>query len=155
MERWLNRMTEEKVTLKIINWLKNNKWIILSFDFPQSGTGHIFHPGEQTNNKLNSFIPDIIAVKDNTSIFIENKNRYVLSDFVKQNELKNNIEKYNSVNEFLADYNIKNIYFGIGMPLYSYRNHKDSNTDLVDFILGVEDNNLTVIFNQANINFLD
>ena len=41
------------------------------------------------------------------------------------------------------------------MPLYSYRNHKDSNTDLVDFILGVEDNNLTVIFNQANINFLN
>lgn len=151
----MNCMTEEKVTLKTITWLKNNKWIILSFDFPQSGTGHIFHPEESMNNKLNSFIPDIIAVKDTTAIFIENKNRYVLSDFVKQNEIKNNIEKYNSINEFLADYNIKNIYFGIGMPLYSYKKHKDSNSKLVDFILGVEENNLKIIFNKAEINFLD
>lgn len=146
-------MTEEKVTLKIINWLKNSKWIILSFDFPQSGTGHIFHPEESIKNKLSSFIPDIIAVKDTTAIFIENKNRYVLSDFYKQNELKNNIKRYNSVDVFLADYNIKNIYFGIGMPLYSYRQHKNSNSNLVDFILGVEENNLTVIFNQADIDF--
>ncbi|MDU3602325.1 MAG: hypothetical protein E7F96_08525 [Veillonella sp.] len=146
-------MTEEKVTLKIINWLKNSKWIILSFDFPQSGTGHIFHPEESIKNKLSSFIPDIIAVKDTTAIFIENKNRYVLSDFYKQNELKNNIKRYNSVDEFLADYNIKNIYFGIGMPLNSYRQDKNSNSNLVDFILGVEENNLTVIFNQADIDF--
>lgn len=146
-------MTEEKITLKIINWLKNSKWIILSFDFPQSGTGHIFHPEESIKNKLSSFIPDIIAVKDTTAIFIENKNRYVLSDFYKQNELKNNIKRYNSVDEFLADYNIKNIYFGIGMPLNSYRPHKNSNSNLVDFILGVEENNLTVIFNQADIDF--
>ena len=146
-------MTEEKVTLKIINWLKNSKWIILSFDFPQSGTGHIFHPEESIKNKLSSFIPDIIAVKDTTAIFIENKNRYDLSDFYKQTELKNNIKRYNSVDVFLADYNIKNIYFGIGMPLYSYRQHKNSNSNLVDFILGVEENNLTVIFNQADIDF--
>ena len=146
-------MTEEKITLKIINWLKNSKWIILSFDFPQSGTGHIFHPEESIKNKLSSFIPDIIAVKDTTAIFIENKNRYVLSDFYKQNELKNNIKRYNSVDEFLADYNIKHIYFGIGMPLNSYRPHKNSNSNLVDFILGVEENNLTVIFNQADIDF--
>lgn len=146
-------MTEEQVTLKIIDWLKNSKWIILSFDFPQSGTGHIFHPEESIKNKLSSFIPDIIAVKDTTAIFIENKNRYVLSDFYKQNELKNNIKRYNSVDEFLADYNIKNIYFGIGMPLNSYRQHKNSNSNLVDFILGVEENNLTVIFNQADIDF--
>lgn len=144
-------MTEEKITLKIINWLKNSKWIILSFDFPQSGTGHIFHPEESIKNKLSSFIPDIIAVKDTTAIFIENKNRYVLSDFYKQNELKNNIKRYNSVDEFLADYNIKNIYFGIGMPLNSYRPHKNSNSNLVDFILGVEENNLTVNIGRAHV----
>ena len=37
-------MTEESVTKSILKWLMQNNWIIVCFDFPQSGTGHFLHP---------------------------------------------------------------------------------------------------------------
>ena len=37
-------MKEEQVTKAVLKWLIANKWEIVCFDFPQSGTGRILHP---------------------------------------------------------------------------------------------------------------
>lgn len=37
-------ISEEKVTINIIKWLKENDWEIICYDFPQSGTGIMLHP---------------------------------------------------------------------------------------------------------------
>ena len=48
-------MREEKVTISILKWLKKNDWKIISYDFPQSGTGLLIHPnstiGRTSKNK--------------------------------------------------------------------------------------------------------
>ena len=44
MER---RLTEEQATKAILDWLEENGWKIICFDFPQSGTGVSLHPNEE------------------------------------------------------------------------------------------------------------
>lgn len=93
-------------------------WEIISYDFPQSGTGKYLHPNvddrkEKTKNHK-AFIPDIIAVKKETALFFENKNRFYLDDFIKIKSLKNKNIYSNAINKLLENKNIKNIYYGIG-----------------------------------------
>ena len=82
MER---RITEEQMTKAIIDWLEINSWEIICFDFPQSGTGVSLHLNNElriTKNK-GAFIPDIVAIKNENVIFFENKDRFVINDFIK------------------------------------------------------------------------
>jgi hypothetical protein len=85
------RLTEEQITKSILIWLEINGWKIICFDFPQSGTGFVLHPNpdvrELTKNK-GAIIPDIVAFKDKTAIFFENKDRFVLADFEKLSAIK-------------------------------------------------------------------
>lgn len=70
------RMTEEIITRTILNWLKIDGWLILSFDYPQSGTGYALRPdgdGLKGSKNLGTLIPDVIAVKNEVTIFFENK----------------------------------------------------------------------------------
>jgi hypothetical protein len=90
----MDKMTEEQVTKKILEWLINNNWKIITYDFPQSGTGKYLHPNKDLR-KINTkndkaFIPDIVAVKKNTALFFENKNRFYLDDFKKLKDIKSN-----------------------------------------------------------------
>lgn len=79
-------MREENVTKKIIKYLKKNEWKIISFDFPQSGTGIMILPDDNKSSKnKDSIIPDIIAHKNNICLFFENKDRFVKADFDKVN----------------------------------------------------------------------
>ena len=77
-------MSEEEVTNSIMDWLESCGWEIVSFDFPQSGTGRTLHPNpdvrEHTKNK-GGIIPDIVAIRNGIAAFFENKDRYVHSDF--------------------------------------------------------------------------
>lgn len=45
-------MREENVTKKIIKYLKKNEWEIISFDFPQSGTGIMILPDDNKSSKI-------------------------------------------------------------------------------------------------------
>ena len=42
-------MNEEEVTKSILSKLRSDSWTIISFDFPQSGTGKTLHPNESSN----------------------------------------------------------------------------------------------------------
>ena len=57
-------MTEEQVTKALLQYLTDNGWHIVCFDFPQSGTGRVLHPNNADGEKnKDSIIPDIVAVK--------------------------------------------------------------------------------------------
>lgn len=45
-------MTEEQVTKALLQHLTDNGWHIVSFDFPQSGTGKVLHPNNADGEKI-------------------------------------------------------------------------------------------------------
>lgn len=137
------RLTEEQITKAILVWLDLGGWKIVCFDFPQSGTGVILHPNpefrESTKNK-GAFIPDIVAVKEPAAVFFENKDRFVFSDFEKINDLRTDNIFSNAINLLLRGYQIRSIYYGIGVPFQkSIVNKSLKNLQMTDFIIFVED----------------
>ena len=148
-------MREEKVTITMLKWLQSNDWQIVCFDFPQSGTGVSLHPNqdirEKTKNK-GAIIPDIIANKNGKSLFFENKDRFVLSDFEKINHIKLSGEYSNSLTDLLKNYPTDTIYYGIGLPFSKTLESKLIKYEsLVDFIVSVSQNLEIEILKGAEI----
>lgn len=135
------KMKEEKITITLLKWLQNNGWQIVCFDFPQSGTGISLHPNSDLRTKTKNkgaIVPDIVANKDGISLFFENKDRFVLSDFQKVNYIKLSGDYSDAIMELLKKYPTTDIFYGIGLP-HSKNNYiKFINYEyLVDFILVV------------------
>ena len=95
------RITEEQVTKAILDWLETKGWEIICFDFPQSGTGVSLHLNEElrTTKNKGAFIPDIVAIKKGIVVFFENKDKFVLEDFNKVEELKQTANFSNSISK--------------------------------------------------------
>jgi len=110
-------MREENVTKNILKWLQNNKWEIVCFDFPQSGTGVLLHLNNTNRTEKNKggIIPDIIAVRNGIAVFFENKDRFYQPDFDKLIEIKTKKNYSDSLELLLSDYNISSIFYGIGI----------------------------------------
>lgn len=133
-------MKEEKVTKAIIAWLKINDWKIICFDFPQSGTGKVLHPDNLGNEKnLDSIIPDIVAVKNDIAVFFENKDRFYLNDYIKVHNLIQNNNYSCDINKLLSSFTIEKIFYGIGIPTCKHSYKSIQNQELVNFIIGVND----------------
>lgn len=146
-------ITEERITKAILKWLKKNSWEIISFDFPQSGTGIILHENfsnKYGNKNKGSIIPDIICVKNETCLFFENKDRFYKMDFIKQNTLKTNNTYTDSINSLLSNYCINKILYGIGMPYEPNNLGIDKEKYLVDFVVMVKENNEIYLFYDPN-----
>lgn len=142
----MDKMREEKVTKEIIKKLKQNDWFIFSFDFPQSGTGCLILPDNSNGNKnKDSIIPDIIAIKNNVCVFFENKDRIVVSDFDKVNSLITNNLYINNINKLLKNYNIKDYYYGIGLPDNINLKKLDGLLNKTDFVLLVKELNYQLV----------
>lgn len=135
-------MREEQVTKNILNWLKRNQWEIICFDFPQSGTGIYLHPNKEfrTTKNKKAIIPDIVAVKEDISVFFENKNRFFEGDFLKINELKRGNDYSVSINKLLDGYDVFEIYYGIGIPNNEKDIKKTENyLDKIDFLITTDE----------------
>ena len=150
MERCLI-MKEERVTINILNWLENNGWKIICYDFPQSGTGVLLHPNaidNRTSKNKGGIIPDIIATKDSTALFFENKDRFVLSDFEKIKEVKSSGNYSNALNKILSGFNMTRIVYGIGIPAIEKHITKSlENIKDIDFLISTNEEG------EVNINF--
>ncbi len=135
MER---RITEEKVTKAIINWLALNDWEIICFDFPQSGTGVSLHLNQtlRTTKNKGTFIPDIVAIKSGIVVFFENKDRFVLTDFIKVQYLKETNDYETAIKNLLKDFEYSQIYYGVGL-IFTDKNQIKVNQhlDKVDFVV--------------------
>lgn len=153
MERWL--MKEEQVTKAILKWLIASKWEIVCFDFPQSGTGRVLHPngGNDEKNK-DAIIPDIVAVKGNVCIFVEDKDRFYYPDFQKQNRLKTGNNYSDAIAALLKGYAVERIFYGIGLPTAKHNQGSIDAAYLVDFIICVnEDKSIHIPYNPTDITF--
>lgn len=137
----MDKMREEDVTKKLIRYLKNNEWEIISFDFPQSGTGIMILPDNNISSKnKEAIIPDIIAYKNKICIFFENKDKLVRSDFEKTNNLICDNKYTKNINKILVRYEVKNIYYGIGLPYNVKTENIKKHSQLVDFVLKIYEN---------------
>lgn len=79
MER---RLTEERITRRMLSWLKSEGWLIVAYDYPQSGTGYSLHSVNRTIGSKNdgAIIPDIVATRNGEALFFENKVDFSLVD---------------------------------------------------------------------------
>ncbi len=148
-------MREETVTKSILTWLEANNWKIICFDFPQSGTGVLLHPNNNNRTEKNKggIIPDIIAVKDNTALFFENKDRFYQPDFDKLFEIKTENNYSDSLNQLLDGFSISKLVYGIGIP-EEKKHIEKSNTQLdkIDFLITTDDKkNIKVYFDIENV----
>lgn len=114
MER---RITEEQLTKALLHWLEAHSWRIICFDFPQSGTGITLHRNKQSGSSKNkgSFIPDIVAIKNEIVLFLENKDKFALSDLIKIQYLRGNKDYSHSISRLLAGTKYSKILFGVGL----------------------------------------
>lgn len=110
-------LTEENITMNILDYLEENGWKILCFDYPQSGTGIYFKDENSTGEKnKNSINPDIIATKNNVSLYFENKSYYYQPDI----DLVKNLKIINpyriSIDRKLRQTINTDFFYGIGLP---------------------------------------
>jgi Holliday junction resolvase len=114
MER---RITEEQLTKALLLWLEAHGWIIICFDFPQSGTGIALHRNKQSGSSKNkgSFIPDIVAIKNETVLFFENKDKFALSDLIKVQHLRENKDYSQSISRLLTGIKYSKTLFGVSL----------------------------------------
>lgn len=137
-------MTEEEITLAIMEWLSHHGWNIISFDFPQSGAGKAIHPNNlgKSNKNKGSIIPDIIAIKKGKVVFFENKDRFLLSDFEKVHHLRQTTDYSNAINNLLKGYAYSTIYYGVGLPDFTTtRANVQENIEKIDFAIFVSSTN--------------
>lgn len=76
-------MTEERVTLAVMKFIRNFKYAIIAFDYPQSGRGLLLHSNERRGKNDDSLVPDILAKRADDAIFLENKVRFSDADAAK------------------------------------------------------------------------
>jgi len=151
MER---RITEEQITKGILTWLEKKEWEIICFDFPQSGTGKILHSCFRKGDSKNkdSIIPDIVAIKNETVVFFENKDRFVLSDFEKIKKIKVSNNYSDSISELLIEYDYKFIYYGIGLPDNKATTEKvDKHKGGIDFVVQTNGYDINVLYQAKEI----
>jgi len=116
-------MREETITINFVRELKSKGWIVIAFDFPQSGTGMILHPKNSTGKLDDSYIPDIIAYKNGIGIITENKVYYSDYDIQKLIQLKETNIYSDSIRMAFNDYPVTKILYGV--ILMDDENNKD------------------------------
>jgi hypothetical protein len=148
MER---RITEEQATKSILGWLEASNWKIVCFDFPQSGTGLSLHPNEELRSTKNkrAFIPDIVAVKNGNVVFFENKNRFVVSDFTKVEDLRTKNDYLSSIKRLLAKFSYNKIFYGVAL-VHSESAEQKTVLHLakVDFVIFLRDGGTISVFSS-------
>ena len=147
-------MSEEQVTKAILKWLLDNYWKIICFDFPQSGTGRLLHPNGASEKNKGAINPDIVAVRDGVCLFFENKDRFYFPDYEKVNGLIVDNDYTDDIAKLVAGHAVNVFYYGIGLPTVKHKKGSKDAADLVDFIIGVEeDRTVSVLSNPHDISF--
>lgn len=137
-------MTEENVTRSILSYLIERGWKIVAFDFPQSGTGRSLHPSGSASKNAGDIIPDVVALKDGVSVYMENKDHYFPEDFIKVNSVLQTRMYAESFLRVLG-VNQDTMFGGIGMPAACCDSIAEDVKGLVDFVLRVDDDGVVDI----------
>lgn len=146
-------MEEEAVTLAIVGFLKSRRWVIVSFDYPQSGAGICLLPNKRKKNSKNlgKITPDIIAKKNSKYVFLENKVKYRESDIDKIVKIKQGCYSEN-LSCIFGKLEKKNIFVGIGFE-YSKSDIEKASKRFKDIDCAFcvnNDNVVTVVYKKMN-----
>lgn len=142
---------EEFITKAILTFLKAKKYNIISFDFPQSGTGILLH-SDVSRDKNKGIKPDVIASKGELMIVMENKNKYWREDFEKLHKLKIGADYTSDLKKLQSKCNTAFLKVGVGIPNSKNVVKKALETAyLIDFIISVdEEGKCEVIFGKID-----
>lgn len=147
-------MREEHVTKALLRWLLDNKWEIVCFDFPQSGTGRLLHPDGISEKNKGAINPDIVAIRSGVCLFFENKDHFYFPDYEKVHALIVHNEYTSDIAKLLAGRVPNVFYYGIGLPTEKHKKESRASAYLVDFIIGVEENfSISILYNPKGIHF--
>lgn len=146
-------ITEEQVTKTLLGLLTNSGWSIISYDFPQSGTGKLLRlNGNISEKNKDGIIPDIITIKGTVCLFFENKDKVDINDFKKTSSLIHDNMYTDDISNLLRNYKVEKIYYGIAFPSKKWNKRASANSYLVDFIMGVtNDKRLEYLYNPYDI----
>ena len=141
-------MTEEMVTKAILGFLMGRGWKIVSFDYPQSGTGRALHPRGSCSKTGGVLIPDVVAIKEGIGIYLENKDHYCPDDFSKVASVLRTKDYAESFANVLG-VDQETMLGGIGLPESRCGSISEEDTKLVDFILKVREGGLVDIYYKS------
>ncbi len=148
-------MTEERVTKSIMEWLEKEGWSILSYDFPQSGTGTCLQPNITIPGSKNqdTVIPDIVAYKGTAVAIFENKTNFSFPDVQKLFSIKSTGSHSLSLKDLLTGINYQNIFYGLGLHKTQKNiTQASENKELIDFIIVVNDNRkIEILYDPYNV----
>lgn len=134
-------MTEEQVTKAIVRKLIGEGWIILAYDFPQSGTGRCLHPDYSDSKTKGIWVPDIVAHRGESLVFFENKSRFVHDDFEKLKVIRETTSYDAAIKQLAEGYCWSSVYYGVGFANDEAEVSKAMPyIGIVDFVLLVDEN---------------
>ncbi|RLI82957.1 hypothetical protein DRP04_02735 [Archaeoglobales archaeon] len=132
-------MEEEFITKSIVKFLKSVGFEIISFDFPQSGSGFLLHPDDRKSKNKGSISPDVVAAKEHMLVVMENKNRFSRRDFEKLKNLREGQGYTKSLQRLHEICGTSALLVGIGIPNNKRTIEKATSLkDYVDFIVAVD-----------------
>ncbi len=133
-------LSEEQVTIAIIKQLRHVNWHIVSFDFPQSGTGRaLIAKGNGPASSRRRVVPDVIAVRNEICLILENKHAFDINDVRKLEEIRDSGRYNRSLESILRPYRITNFIFGIGLPIADGSASKELIVPALDVLLAVDE----------------
>lgn len=137
----MDKMNEEFITKSFLKFLLTKGWEILSYDFPQSGTGlnlqlnQIFRQPATKNEGM--ITPDIIAFKDGIGLISENKLYFDRQDVDKLTKIRQGIYS-ESLNRIFRGKQVNSLVLGIVLPNIITEISKAQNYfDQIDFVFGI------------------
>ncbi|MBE6060273.1 MAG: hypothetical protein E7215_08895 [Clostridium sulfidigenes] len=149
-------MSEENITIELVRILRGLGWDIISFDFPQSGTGLDLKPNDSNEKNKDNYKPDIIVAKDGIALITENKVNYYEYDITKLNTLRETEIYSNSLDAILSPYNVELVYYGAALKLNKKNKEKlDNKKSKIDFSLLYDESKKVFIINYLETNYVE
>ncbi len=146
-------MSEAEVTLSIVRWLRGRGWKIVSYDYPQSGTGLFVHPADRSSKNFKSIVPDILAQKDGKGVWFENKDRYYAPDFNKIRFLRGTHDYDKSLTEAFSGLPSR-LYYGVGLSRKEGEVKKSLNEKgKIEFLVTVDTDETVRVEYASDIDF--
>jgi len=143
-------MREEQVTKCIMRFLMDRAWTVVSYDFPQSGTGRAIHPNGAASKTKGVIVPDIVAVRNGVVLYLENKDRYYAPDYKKVHDIIVGNNYSEGFHDLLRGYLVSCYVCGVGLPAESFVGEAVANASLVDLVMCVNDDGFVAVAHNTS-----
>ena len=149
----MERLKEEDITKYLISLLKVKGFEIFSYDFPQSGTGYCIRPNATTvmHKNINYWIPDIIAIKNDTLFLFENKDHYSLSDIRKLQNILENKTHSEGLDKLMQKTSTSVFHVILGYPFTDFKQDRILASHIGSELGCDINNNLVLVKEETNI----